>query len=137
MSNMGHAYLALRNYEKATECYETLRKLGKEDLAKTYLRRLADQKSEREKIEAQKAKLENDKTNSDITKIVEKILKTGQEIHYYQGGLSLLEACLTSDLNLVELFSAAGGYHLFLTPPEIHIKHPVRALWLSCFEFYY
>jgi len=72
MSNMGHAYLALRNYEKATECYETLRKLGKEDLAKTYLRRLADQKSEREKIEAQKAKLENDKNNSDITKLLKK-----------------------------------------------------------------
>ena len=134
---MGHAYLALKNYEKATECYETLKKLGKEDLAKTYLRRLADQKSEREKIEVQKAKFENDKTNADITKIVEKILKTGQEIQYYQGGLALLEASLTADLNLVELFSAAGGYQLFLTPPEIHIKHPVRALWLPSFKFHF
>ena len=29
MSNMGHAHMALGEYQKATDCYETLKKLGK------------------------------------------------------------------------------------------------------------
>ena len=85
--------------------------------------------AERRQIEIQKTKFEKDKSKSDVKEMVEKILKPGQEMMYYQGGLSLLEVCLNSDLSLVELFSAAGGYNLFLTPPEIHITHPVRSVW--------
>ena len=43
----------------------------------------------------------------------------------------MVQAILSEDPSLTELFAAAGGYDLFLTPPGIVVDHPARAAWVQ------
>ena len=130
MSNMGHAYCALAEYDKAEECYQKLRKLGKKELADTYMARLTTAKEQHEKSEKIKKQLMGDKGKGNVEEMVRKLMLPDHEMIYYQGGFTLLAAILTEDPMLAELFATGGGYDLFLTPPGIVIEHPVRVEWI-------
>ena len=92
MSNMGHAHLALAEFDKAEECYERLRKLGKDKLADTYMERLTTSKAQAERRLVVKNQLKNDKSKESVQDMVQKLLAPNKEIIYYHGGLTLLEA---------------------------------------------
>jgi len=131
MSNMGHAYCATGDFENAKKCYERLRSLDKANLADTYLQRLEIAVVQRQKAEEAKKRLQNDTEKGSVREMVAKLMKTGQQMMYYQGGLAMLQVMIEEDSQLVTLFEEAGGFQLFLTPPGIVIEHPVRDKWIN------
>ena len=65
--------------------------------------------------------LKADKSKTNVSEIIQKILNPKNEMIYYHGGLFLLETILTDSPETSLLFESSDGFKLFKTPPGIVI----------------
>ncbi|XP_071756801.2 tetratricopeptide repeat protein 12 [Centroberyx gerrardi] len=112
--HMGKAYMALKNYNKSRNCYETIVEIepGREKMVKEYLTQV-DLEEERESQE-RSAREEFDKGEEKATtvpQLLEKLSRPEQIPLYYCGGLELLSQAIT-DCTGQTLFRLNNGFSI-------------------------
>ena len=109
----GKAYVGLKQYDKAVECYEKAKKIDarKECVINEYIDRArirqAAEQAERSAVQTFEASNE-----TGLASVLGKLKRPGQLTIYYIGGLEVVRQKLCSDPVARTLFRSSGGFEL-------------------------
>ncbi|XP_030076910.1 tetratricopeptide repeat protein 12 [Microcaecilia unicolor] len=127
--HMGKAYLALKDYFKARQCYQKILEMDpkREKMIKDYINQVDSQ--ERKAAQQQKAEEEfnsGKETAVSVKKLLEKLSRPHQAPLYYTGGIRLLSYTMTDCTNKT-LFRTGNGFSIISDNKTIHrsINHAV------------
>ncbi|KAK0146507.1 Tetratricopeptide repeat protein 12 [Merluccius polli] len=110
--HMGKAYIGLRNYKEARNCYEKIVEIepGREKMAKEYLTQVEwEEERERQELSAREEFDRGGQKASTVPQLLGKLSRPNQSPLYYCGGLELLSLAIT-DCTGQTLFRLNNGF---------------------------
>ena len=116
----GKAYVGLKQYDKAVECYSKAKTIDprKDSIVNGYIER-ARIKRTAEQDEQTASQTFEASSGAGLVSVLEKLRKPGQLMLYYIGGLEVVRQKLCSDGVMRTLFRSSGGFELADSHHEI------------------
>ncbi|CAL8351045.1 unnamed protein product [Lota lota] len=114
--HMGKAYVGLRNYKEARNCYEKIVEIepGREKMMKEYLTQVEwEEERERQELSAREEFDRGGQKASTVPQLLEKLSRPNQSPLYYCGGLELLLQAITNSTGQT-LFRLNNGFSVII-----------------------
>jgi len=116
----GKAYVGLKQYDKAIECYNKAKTIDpkKEGVVNGYIER-ARIRQMAEQDEQTASQTFEASSGGGLVSVLEKLRKPGHPMLYYIGGMEVIHQKLGNDVVARTLFCSSGGFELADGHPEI------------------